>query len=446
MNYLYIISKQEFTSLYRFGHLPVRLNQIIDTINKSPQEIDNEVFENLKSLAAFVGDEEYLIISFPEDSVENNFISIENVIEIIPMTKASKSSLAMKFDARIDFGEPRFEEVYRKIEEYVDINERFKGAKAFCKLSKVNNPFLKLVDDEVIVNSYYLRLNDGRFPKQNSYYTQLLAYERYEFFPNTDLGYFYDAGEVYAQFKGLPTFVGSNFYNYLQSNKEEYSNKSFIEITDIICNADEIKNFTESLTNNSIREFVVAAIFQKFKSDLRERDSIIGSETGLSIGVINKDKQYIDELNVAVYLTGAFFGYKKFYDDLYSKIDLKIFKKEKELDINLKLNNENIDNPKFTTDNNRIVPEKSNSLNIQEMEYQDNILINFKRLINSTTNGQLKIGGDILKEIKQIFKPAFKNKQPTIKEIINFVQKEYPGEFEVHKKDTVSLRIEAKLF
>ena len=50
MESLYIISKQEFTSLYRFGQIPLRLNQIIDTINKSIQEINSSVFENFKEL------------------------------------------------------------------------------------------------------------------------------------------------------------------------------------------------------------------------------------------------------------------------------------------------------------------------------------------------------------------------------------------------------------
>ena len=131
MESLYIISKQEFTSLYRFGQIPLRLNQIIDTINKSIQEINSSVFENFKALASFVGDEEYLIISFLEYNTERNFISIEQVKEIIPMTKAAKSSLAMKFNNRLDFSEPRFEEVFHKIEEYIDIEERFNGAKAF---------------------------------------------------------------------------------------------------------------------------------------------------------------------------------------------------------------------------------------------------------------------------------------------------------------------------
>ena len=439
MKYLYIISKQEFTSLYRFGQIPLRSDKIIETINKSNQEIDYHVFENFKSLAYFVGDEEYLIISFSEFSSDINLIYIQNVTEIIPMTKASKSSLEMKFDNRLDFSEPRFEEVFHKIEEYIDIEERFNGAKAFCKLSKVNNPFHKLVDDEVIENSYYLKLNEGNLPNEKTYYTQLLVYERYEFFPNTDLGYFYDAGEAYAHFKGLPTFVGSNFYNYLQNIKEEYSNKTFIEITDAICNADEIKKFTDSLTSNNIREFVVAAIFQKFKSDLRQRDTIIGSETGKTIKNINDNKQYINELSIAIYLTGAFFGYKKFYDDLYSRIELNIFKKEIVTSPkSIKKTEPNISEIENSTDNSTI-ESKINSTEI------DTVLEDLMILINRTSTGQIKVEKEILKEVQVIFKSIFKNKKATKNQIIDYVRTTYDKELEIIKNDTISIIKDLKL-
>lgn len=451
MESLYIISKQEFTSLYRFGQIPLRLNQIIDTINKSIQEINSSVFENFKELASFVGDEEYLIISFLEYNTEKKIISIEQVKEIIPMTKAAKSSLAMKFDNRLDFSEPRFEEVFHKIEEYIDIEERFNGAKAFCKLSKVNDPFHKLVNDDIIINSYYLRLNDENLQIEKSYYTQLLAYERYEFFPNNDLGYYYDAGEVYAHLKGLPTFVGSNFYNYLQSIKDEYSNKSFIEITDAICNADEVKNFTDKLTLNNIREFIVAAIFQKFKSDLRERESIFGSETGKTIKSIKDNKEYIPELNIATYLTGAFFGYKKFYDDLYAKIDLNIFKKV----IVNKVNSQKLNDPKQiipikteynTKDETIIFDSKINNNIADNIDNSESILNKLKLILDKSKNSQIKVEKEILKELQEVFKPLFKNKKPTTKQIMDYIRNEYVNELEIPKKDTISIKKEPKLF
>jgi hypothetical protein len=394
---------------------------------------------NFNSLAYFVGDEEYLIISLNEHNNSNNKISIENVTEIIPMTKVSKSSLEMKFDNRLIFSEPRFEEVVHRFEQQIDIEERFNGAKAFCKLSKINEPFKKLIDDEVIINSYLLRLN-GVNPSNNpAYYTQLLAYERYEFFPNNDLGFFYDAGEAFAHFKGLPTFVGSNFYNFLQNNKEEYSNKTFIEIADSISNAEEIKSFRESLTNDNIKEFVVAALFQKFKTDLRERDTIIGSETGKTIADIKKDEKYFPELHFAIYLTGAFFGYKKFYDDLYSKIELNIFKKGIVTSLKSIKKTQPIISEIENSNDNSTIESKINSSVI------DTVLEDLMILINRTSSGQIKVEKEVLKELLLIFKPKFKGKKGTKAEILNYIKKEYLNELVIIKKDTISIIKDLKL-
>lgn len=439
MNFLYILSKQEFTSLYRFGQIPLRLNQIIETINKSSQEIDDHIFNNFKSLAYFVGDEEYLIISFLEFNIESNQLDIEDVSEIIPLTKASKSSLETKFDNRIDFKEPRFENVILKVEEYIDINDCINGARAFCKLSKVNEPYQKLIEDSVITNAYQARVYGNKSLINRTYYTQLLVYERYEFFPNSDLGYFYDAGEAFAHFKDLPTFKGSSFYNFLESNKVELSNKSFIEIANFVSKAEEIKKFTDQLTSNNIKEYIVAALFQKFKSDLREIDTIIGSETGRTVGLITKDKNYESELRIAVYLTGAFLGYKKFYDDLYSKTKIKIFKN----DILNKNSNKVFKN--VLTENN--VPDKnSNDKNISITNINEAILDEIISIITKTSNGQIKLSGDILKEIQKIFKPVFKSKKPTINDIINYIKIEFLNELEIPNKDTISLKKEPTLF
>jgi hypothetical protein len=434
MNFLYILSKQEFTSLYRFGQIPLRLNQIIETINKSSQEIDDHIFNNFKSLAYFVGDEEYLIISFLEFNSESNQLDIENVSEIIPLTKASKSSLETKFDNRIDFKEPRFENVILKVEEYIDINDSINGARAFCKLSKVNEPYQKLIEDSVITNAYQARVYGIKSLINRTFYTQLLVYERYEFFPNSDLGYFYDAGETFAHFKDLPTFKGSTFYNFLELNKVELSDKSFIEIANLISNAEDIKKFTDQLTSNNIKEYIVAALFQKFKSDLREKDTIIGSDTGRTIGLITNDKNYASELSIAVYLTGAFLGYKKFYDDLYNKTKIKIFKNEI-----LNKNSNKVFEDVLTE--NKILDKNISITNINEA-----ILDEIISIIAKTSNGQIKLSGDILKEIQKTFKPVFKSKKPTINDILNFIKSEYSKELEIPKKDTIAIKKEPELF
>ena len=266
MNNLYILTKQEFTSLYRFGQIPLNLNKVIETVTNSKEEAETKVFEVFMSLPYFVGDEEYLIISFENKLINEIWLEIENVSEIIPLTKAAKNSYQMKFDSKLNFAEARFENVVRKVEEETDIKEMQRGAKAFWNLCNVKNQYIDLLQDEIIKSAYYKRINGIKSADFTEYFfIHLLAYDRYEFFPNSDLGFFYDVGEIFAHSKGAHTFKGSGFYNYLENNKESFAQKSFLEISEIISNSQDVVKFTEQLTETDLKKYIVAAIFLKIK-------------------------------------------------------------------------------------------------------------------------------------------------------------------------------------
>lgn len=331
MGYLYIITKQEFTSLYRFGKIPLIADKIISTANLSAKEIDLKVYDQFLSLPYFVGDEEYLIISFENILIDNIWLEIEDVSEVIPLTKAAKSSFQMKFDSKLDFKHPRFENIVQKVEDQINIEERYRGAKAFWILCQVKSEYKPLLNNALLETSYYNRINAIKSDDfTDDFFIHLLTYDRYEFFPNSDVGYFYDVGLIYAHSRGASTFKPSAYYQYLEANKADFSKKSFLNLATIISNSEEVVKFKEKLTHNGLKQYIASAIFLKFKDDLGERDTIRDSDTGKLIGEIRKDKQFIDELNLAIYLTGSFFGYKKFYDDLYELVDLNIFKKKVE--------------------------------------------------------------------------------------------------------------------
>jgi hypothetical protein len=341
MNYLYILTKQEFTSLYRYGKVPLILCKIIETVSRSSDEIDELIYKEFLSLPFFIGDEEYLIISFENDLIDTFWLEIENVSEIIPLTRAAKISIQMKFDTRLNFIEARFEKVIHKVEEYIDIQERSRGAKAFWNICQVKSNFENLVSSEVISRAYYNKI-EGRKSSdfQGDFLVHLLSYDRYDFFPNSDLGFFYDIGEIFAHSKGKNSFVGSSFHSFLENDKLQLTQLEFLEIAEVISKKESIVNFTEKLTINNVKIYIASALFLKFKNDLAERDSIKGSETGKLIREIRRQNKLTDELNLAIYLTGSFFGYKKFYDDLYQLVDLKIFKEKfkpnfKEVEINI---------------------------------------------------------------------------------------------------------------
>jgi hypothetical protein len=332
---IYISTKQEFTSLYRFGYIPIIMGNVIDIGGKSTGEVENSIFDTFLSLAPFAGDEEYLFLCYK--GIEKNILHIEEILEVIPLTDAAKSSLQLKFSSKIKFSKPRYQDIVRKVEDHIDIRERFMGAEAFWKLCEVPYPIEPVKDqfESTIKKALHYRkqakksetLNDESETLNNRFFFHVLIYERYDFFPNTDLGYFYDVGEVLAHTMKRASLKGSSFYAYLERNKSVLERKSLIDIADNIADSEETKKFTSHLTNNNkIKSYIVAALFFKFKSELYERESVKNAETMVLVRNIRNNQRYIFELYHTIYLTGAFHGYGKFYDDLYEKIDLKIFR------------------------------------------------------------------------------------------------------------------------
>lgn len=329
MNNLYILTKQEFNSLYRFGEIPLVLSKVINPLNKTSSELDDLIYNEFLNLPFFVGDEEYIIISFENDLIDNVRLEIGNISEIIPLTKAAKNSIQLKFDTRINFNEARFEHVIHRVEEYIDIQERFRGAKAFCTLCQIDSTFQDLVSNEVVTKSYYNKISGRKSEEfKDEFLVHLLSYDRYDFFPNSDLGFYYDIGQIFAHSKGKTSLVGSNFHSFLENHKQEFLEFDFLQIAQIISKSETIEKFTEQLTINEIKIYVASALFLKFKSDLSERETVKGSETGKLIKKVKNENYLVKELNLAIYLTGAFFGYQKFYDDLYDLVGLRIFKEK----------------------------------------------------------------------------------------------------------------------
>lgn len=456
MKCIYILSKQEFTSLYRFGSIPIITNQIIPISNKREDEVESAIFHSFKRLPPFSGDEEYLIIVF-ENSVSNdNLLGIENLLEIIPMTKAAKSSYEMKFDAKLDFREPRFEMIIHKVEEEIDIKERYQGVKVFWKLCGIQNEFEPLVSEEIIRSAYRKRIEGIKSNEfTDEFLTHLLVYERYEFFPNSDLGFFYDVGEIFAHTKGKPTFRGSNLHSFLEKNKTILSSKSFSEIASIISGSEEISSFKKQLLKEDTKQYIAAATFLKFKKDLSDLETIKGSETGKLIGELRKDKKFINELNLAVFLTGLFFGYQKFYDDFYQLVGLNIFKKEdssfkisksKTYDRENKLPNtvkEKEDNEDKTLNEKNKLDKKEKSKENQKASITENsgrenntgiqnrIFESLQKILKEENN-QFELKTDRLNELKKILLPLSPNKGRLLKaDVVKLIQLNFGDKVEV---------------
>jgi hypothetical protein len=263
-----ILSKQNFTALYRFGQIPVNGINII--VTEGDKDLFSQLLEEFKFLASFSSDEEYLVISLEVKEQYTSTICVENIIEIIPLTKAAKHSYELKFNQNIKFSDARFERLIYKVEEYIDIEEKIRGINAISKiLLRTEDSNKTIVSKEIITKVREARIN-GK--KSNDiiedFFTHLLVYDRYEFFPNTNLGYFYDIGEVFAHSKGAKTFKGSGLYEFLETNKRSLFSEKLLKIINFIENNSEIDSFKNQLTVGSTKRYISALFYLKFKEDL----------------------------------------------------------------------------------------------------------------------------------------------------------------------------------
>ena len=322
----YILSKQDFTALYRFGKLPLKGEFLI----KKDENIVTEenIFRKFLQLPFFQSDEEYLLFLVDEDKLENDFLRMSSLLEIYPLTRAAKSSYEMKFNKDLIFKEIPFVGLFDKLSLYFEKEERILAVETLPEILLSAMSYEKINLKTEIESFIYLKEKGKKsFDFNSDYLTHLLMYDRYDPFPNTDLGYFYDAGEAFAHSNGLPSFKGSGFHSYLEEQKEKLRSEKLSAIISLI--EAEQKNtsaFKEITTINGVKQYLAAVLFFKFKNEMNEYGKLSKSNIPKICTALIEKKIYVNELALAVSLLGAFFGYQAFYDDYYAMSLLPVFR------------------------------------------------------------------------------------------------------------------------
>lgn len=433
-----ITSKQDFTALYRFGKVPMNKLGIVDEGDKT--DIIDEIYETFKSITFFNNDEDYIIIKTEVNKTNNNnYLRIEDVLELIPLTRAAKNSFELKFNRNIHFSTPRFERLFYKIEAYIDIEDKVKGIDALSKILLPDYLTNEIVSKEIITKVREARISGKKSHdlKREDFFTHLLVYDRYKFFPKTNLGYLYDVGEILAHSKGAGErgFKGSGLYNYFEENKVALNGKKVNDLIQNIEKAPEAEPFIKHLTEeNGTKKYVSALLYLKFKDYLLESDSIMETDIVSFSKKIIEMKTYTKELIEAVNLLGAFFGYQKFYDDYYASLNLAFFKSPKPKE-NKKDTNQNIvTGPQRSEEKDKMRPTKNITV---EKEGGSNHRKKWGTCLIQITNllgeDEVDVKGDMNTKLKEIVKhlnPKATNK----KELFKTLKKEFSNELIADEK------------
>lgn len=321
-----IIDREEFISLYKYGEIIFQPNRIVKASNDKDAEM--VLLSKLKELPLCDYEEDYLIISLDETITASSNLDINHIIELIPLSSRSQKGYERKFEDELKFSKPRFESILEEYFEYVNLIEHKNGAKALARACNCALDGSSFISDDDFIEAFRRKNNGERSHSfQGEFLTHLLVYDRYDFFPNSDLGYLYDLGTILANSKGKRSFSGSAFHGFLEKNRDRFDNLSLRYIFQEIDNSQELEGLRSSLTSrDGIRLYIAAAIYLKYKNELRNSKSVAETSLGMVLGKKRAEHKFIDEFDLAIYLTGLFFGFQEFNKEIYRVSNLRILK------------------------------------------------------------------------------------------------------------------------
>ena len=256
-------------------------------------------------------------------------IEIQDLVKIYPLSKLASATIKQsRIDSRIKIEEPKFEHLLFDIELMFRRKNLLRSVKALWKICDIESEpdelFNKIGIDNLLKGiEYRTKGLKANMIREGNYWSYLIAYDSYNLnFPSSTLGHFYDAGEVFAYSNNQETFVGSKYYNFLESLNAKNPNLTLQEIIKYLEISDEISAYRNKATNNELKEYLISPIFLLLKEDLRK-------ESELSKTKLNK-KDYLlkvggENFKAALVLLAAFFGFDKFYDAYYDKMNLRFF-------------------------------------------------------------------------------------------------------------------------
>jgi len=332
--FLGIVLRNQFNLFYRFGYTFILKSQLVEFDGNINNETRESIIKQFKTVTPFEYDEEYLILHLEkENSNESDFIQfeIQDIVAIYPLSQQAKTSIESRIDQRIRLETPIFENVLQLIKTEIENKEVEKAMSALWKICKIESPLEKYVANigiENIFNGLEFRRHGTKANKiQNgNYWEYLIAYDRFDYFPNSTLGYFYDAGQVFAYSKGLPTFEGSGIHQFLEKLNSANPTAKLPDIIKYLETEEKLKGYVSQTTASAIKQYIVAPLYLMLRDEIRKSDDITQTKLFKNLDYL---KKFGDSFNYAVILLGAFFGFRKFYDNYYDVLNLRFYKSYK---------------------------------------------------------------------------------------------------------------------
>lgn len=329
--FLSIVLRNQFNLFYRFGYTFIPKSQLVEFDGNINNETQQNIIEQFKKVTPFEYDEEYLILHLEKETTNESDclqFEIQDIVSVYPLSQQAKTSIEAKIDQRIRLENPIFETILPAIEREIENKEVEKAISALWKICKIESPLEKYIANIGLENIFKGLEHRKHATKANSiqngnYWEYLIAYERYDYFPNSMLGYFYDAGQVFAYSKGLPTFEGSRIHTFLEKLNSEKPKAKLPEIIKFLETEEQLKGYVTQTATSDIKKYIVTPLYLMLRDEIRKSDDIAQTKLFKNLDYL---KTFNDSFNYAVILLGAFFGFRKFYDIYYEVLNLRFYK------------------------------------------------------------------------------------------------------------------------
>lgn len=329
--YLSIILRYQFNLFYRFGYTYIPKCQLLEFDGLVNETTKEQLIKLFSVITPFEYEEEYLIIHLDQiglvDGEVLNF-QIQDVVKVYPLSAQAKSSIETKIDQRIKLEIPVFENILSQVEQRIEKHELEKAIQALWNICDIEDDLNKYISNIGLDNIYngLERRKIGTKPNQikdGNYWEYVLAYDRFDYFPNSILGYFYDAGQIFANTKGLPSFEGSELHKFLQDINSSKPEIRIKEIVKLLQTEEQGKKYVSQTTSNEQLQYLITPLYLMLKDEIRKAEDIKTTNLIIHLKTL---KEFGASFNYAIILLGAFFGFKKFYDAYYDNLNLRFYK------------------------------------------------------------------------------------------------------------------------
>ena len=319
---LYLISKEDFATLYKYGEINVKAGAAAKSDNS--EEAVRQIFS---SSDPFEYAQEKMIVSCGDGPLTS--VKMADVKDIYPLDEVSKNILESQFSSSLVFQEPVFKDIVESFLHGSLIKRTtisgINGLRSIFGIEEENDE--GLIRDIILGKTFlqkYRKYFDVPFAERTPF-SMLIAYNRYQHYPKDTRGFFFDAadcfmyGYMYAplQDKGVSLLgydrdlVSQLCQSYFGLLEALPADSKFRSIVDSIDNANLAINNAISNVYGSIR---LVALYFFVKDRVVSEGSLTISGIKLLSSIRNS---YPEDFPKLLTLIGGFLGYTWIYERLY---------------------------------------------------------------------------------------------------------------------------------